>query len=324
MTDDALVQAAARAYIYGYPLLYNLDEIDKVVTGRGTMSITRSRGTPSPPFDRSSTTPPSSSARTTTPCTSSLPSTCRAVRCCSRCPTPPTGTTCCSSSTRGPTTSPTSADEVPARRQGRSRSCRRASSARSTTTRPSCTRRRPIVIIIGRIQVDGVADLPSVHAATGPVHAAPAPTRRRRWPASPHRADGVADASSGGSGSASRSAAFPPPAGDAPFVEALEHVRTDRADSPFVDPDPLAGRRVAGGPAGRRRHDRATGRRRAPVEWLDLSAKHYFDYNLDSFEVGTIDAPEWKIEDRRRPRSPARWLREPGCGVTTATRPATT
>ena len=33
-------------------------------------------------------------------------------------------------------------------------------------------------------------------------------------------------------------------------------------------------------------------------EWT--SAKHYFDYNLDHFEIGTIDAPEWKIEDRSK------------------------
>ena len=37
MADDSLVQVATRSYVYGYPLLYNLDEIDKVVTGRGTM-----------------------------------------------------------------------------------------------------------------------------------------------------------------------------------------------------------------------------------------------------------------------------------------------
>ncbi len=37
MADEQLVQAATRSYVYGYPVLYNLDEIDKVVTGRGTM-----------------------------------------------------------------------------------------------------------------------------------------------------------------------------------------------------------------------------------------------------------------------------------------------
>jgi hypothetical protein len=26
---------------------------------------------------------------------------------------------------------------------------------------------------------------------------------------------------------------------------------------------------------------------------------HYFDYNTDHFGVGTIDAPEWRIDDRK-------------------------
>ena len=38
MTDDQLVQAATRAYVYGYPLLYNLDEIGKLPSGRGTLA----------------------------------------------------------------------------------------------------------------------------------------------------------------------------------------------------------------------------------------------------------------------------------------------
>ena len=31
-----------------------------------------------------------------------------------------------------------------------------------------------------------------------------------------------------------------------------------------------------------------------------LSAMHSFDYNLDHLGIGTIDAPEWKIDDRRQ------------------------
>src|SRR4051794_21298555 len=38
MADDQLVQAATRAYIYGYPLLYNLEEIAKLPAGQGTLS----------------------------------------------------------------------------------------------------------------------------------------------------------------------------------------------------------------------------------------------------------------------------------------------
>ena len=30
------------------------------------------------------------------------------------------------------------------------------------------------------------------------------------------------------------------------------------------------------------------------------SAMHGFDYNLDYFEIGTVDAPEWKVADRTK------------------------
>src|SRR6218665_3051339 len=38
MAENELVQAATRAYIYGYPLLYNLDEIGKLPSGNGTLA----------------------------------------------------------------------------------------------------------------------------------------------------------------------------------------------------------------------------------------------------------------------------------------------
>ena len=34
----------------------------------------------------------------------------------------------------------------------------------------------------------------------------------------------------------------------------------------------------------------------SPEGWQ--SAMHIFDYNLDYYEIGAIDAPEWKIADR--------------------------
>lgn len=38
MADDALVELATRAYLYGYPLLYNLTEIGKLPAGEGTLA----------------------------------------------------------------------------------------------------------------------------------------------------------------------------------------------------------------------------------------------------------------------------------------------
>jgi hypothetical protein len=36
----------------------------------------------------------------------------------------------------------------------------------------------------------------------------------------------------------------------------------------------------------------------SPAGWQ--SAMHLFDYNVEFFEIGTIDAPEWKIADRQK------------------------
>ena len=53
-----------------------------------------------------------------------------------------------------------------------------------------------------------------------------------------------------------------------------------------------------GSPAGRERVEAAVhgGRRPSGNGWI--SSVHVFDYNLDFLEIGTIDAPEWKISDR--------------------------
>jgi hypothetical protein len=70
--------------------------------------------------------------------------------------------------------------------------------------------------------------------------------------------------------------------------------------SPYVDPDPeLAAALIAGQAAGQAKiEELATGGPPPADGWV--SAMHYFDYNLDHLGVGTIDAPEWRIDDRRR------------------------
>ncbi len=68
--------------------------------------------------------------------------------------------------------------------------------------------------------------------------------------------------------------------------------------SPYVDADPtLAAALVAGQAAGKAQLEGATkSGGGTPSGWL--VNPHVFDYNLDHFELGTIDAPEWKIADR--------------------------
>jgi hypothetical protein len=155
-----------------------------------------------------------------------------------------------------------------------------------------------IATIIGRVQINGDADAPAVHAlqdaftltsASQDVPAGvPRPDPRVRedlrwWEAL--RVD---------------LAAFPPPAGDAPMLELAATLGLTGAESPYVDPDPeLADALVAGAAAGQAQIEELTRGGVAPRNgWM--SAMHSFDYNLDHFGPGTIDAPEWRIADRRQ------------------------
>lgn len=88
-------------------------------------------------------------------------------------------------------------------------------------------------------------------------------------------------------------AAFPPSAAERAYQERFEPLGL-LADAPF-DPAQRAAL-VAGLTAGRERLESMTkGGDLAPSGWSTMA--HAFDYNRDWFEVGTIDAPEWKIAD---------------------------
>jgi hypothetical protein len=161
-----------------------------------------------------------------------------------------------------------------------------------------------VFTIVGRVQLNGEADLPAVHAlqdqftltplavrtggpAPAEVAGVPKPDPRpRRAPvvgAVPGRPDGV-----------------PPPAADKQLVVLAERFGATAAVSPYVDPDlGLAEVLVAGQQAGQARiEELAKGGGDAPGGWS--SALHLFDYNLDHLGLGTIDAPEWKIPDRAK------------------------
>jgi hypothetical protein len=162
-----------------------------------------------------------------------------------------------------------------------------------------------VFTIGGRVQVDGEADLPAVHAlqdqftltplavrAGGPAPAevagVPKPDPRVRDDLEWWERFRVA------------LAAFPPPAADKPFVALAERFGVTAAESPYVDPDPgLAEVLIAGQQAGRAKIEAlAKGGGDTPGGWT--SALHLFDYNLDHLGLGTIDAPEWKLPDRAR------------------------
>jgi hypothetical protein len=94
--------------------------------------------------------------------------------------------------------------------------------------------------------------------------------------------------------------AFPPPAGDREFVELAERAGLTGDASWLDDADPaLAAALTEGMAQGKALVESiASGQGTAPGAWT--SALHMFDYNTDRCGPGTIDAPEWKIADRKK------------------------
>jgi hypothetical protein len=156
--------------------------------------------------------------------------------------------------------------------------------------------------IVGRVQVDGEADLPAVQAlqdqftltplagGASPGQVAGAPKLDPRVPDDLRWWEQFRIAL----------AAFPPPLGDAPFLALAERFGATAAESPYVDPDPeLAELLAAGQQAGQAKIEELAGSGGgAAGGWT--SAMHMFDYNLDHLGLGTIDTPEWKIPDRTK------------------------
>jgi len=95
-------------------------------------------------------------------------------------------------------------------------------------------------------------------------------------------------------------AAFPPAEADRAYQQRFAPLGLLQIDdSPYADPDPDQGAALASGiSAGKDQLDELTrsGQGRQANGW-DMNL-HMFDYNLDHFEIGAIDGPQWKMADR--------------------------
>jgi hypothetical protein len=155
-----------------------------------------------------------------------------------------------------------------------------------------------IVVIAGRIQVDGAHDLPAVRALQDQFTLTPvseAEAAPEGVPAPDPRVGGELEW-----WERFRVAlrAFPPPSADAPFLQLCEQFGLTEPESPYVDVDPQQAAVLAeGAKAGEAKIEELMKQIHAsPEGWQ--SAMHLFDYNLDYYEIGAIDAAEWKIADR--------------------------
>ncbi len=93
-------------------------------------------------------------------------------------------------------------------------------------------------------------------------------------------------------------AAFPPAERDLPVQERLRPLGLLDPQSPYVDPDPaLAEALRAGLAANRESMETALHNDSSPAVNGWKLTYHLFDYNLDFFEVGALDEMAWKIED---------------------------
>ena len=155
-----------------------------------------------------------------------------------------------------------------------------------------------VVTIIGRVQINGAADAPAVHALQDRFTLTPLSADSGMSAGLPKPDARVGEELQWWEMLRVELAAFPPPAADAPMLAIAETLGLAASESPFVDPDPeLADALTAGERAGRAQIEAlAKGGPPPPSGWI--SAMHYFDYNTDHFGVGTIDAPEWRIDDR--------------------------
>jgi hypothetical protein len=152
-------------------------------------------------------------------------------------------------------------------------------------------------LVLGRIEVNGHADLPAVHALQdqfdltpfgepGPLQDIPEPdpgvSAELRW----WEQFRVA------------LAAFPPAEGDAPFLETAASLGLTDVESPYVRPAPDLAAALAEGQNQGEAMIEQLSKTSLRIERGWSSARHAFDYNLDHLGLGTIDAPEWKIADR--------------------------
>ena len=95
-------------------------------------------------------------------------------------------------------------------------------------------------------------------------------------------------------------AAFPPPSDEAEWLQQLAPLGLLNGSSPYINPDPqLAKTLLAAEQAAQAQLSLDIKSMGKPVNGWG-SVVHLFDYNNHYFQIGTIDSPQWRIADQRQ------------------------
>jgi len=164
--------------------------------------------------------------------------------------------------------------------------------------------------IVGRYAVFGEADVPATRTlmqdtwvtmlSRYPEQADTSQRRHGDWDLAPWNRD-VGDALTWWEKFRAWSQLFPPPAVEHGYIQKFEPLGLLAKDSLYVKPDPgLSQLLQAGQKAGQEFIETTSnaGGGETVNGWTMIT--HIFDYNMDSFEVGTIDKQEWKMVDRAK------------------------
>ncbi|MFC4564850.1 DUF1254 domain-containing protein [Nocardiopsis mangrovi] len=159
-----------------------------------------------------------------------------------------------------------------------------------------------IASIVGRFACNGEEDLARVASLQRRLTLTPIDGRRRPR-GIPPGTPGVASGLEFFERLRTWMAAFPPPKSDQAYQRRFVPLGLCDSVSPFVSPDPeRAAVLRAGLRDGQRRVEEAT----RPAPGADPGAwragLHLFDYNCEHLGPGTVDSPKWRIADRDRAR----------------------
>lgn len=152
-----------------------------------------------------------------------------------------------------------------------------------------------IGVIVGRWAVEGEADMPAVRRLQSGLTLA---TEGGPAGGLPPVAEGVSDDLAWFEGLRTYLHAFPPAERDRRYQERFRPLGVLDEESPFVTPAPEVAEALRSGlAAGRERLERGLHEADAPSQNRWSLSYHAFDYNLDFFEVGTLDDERWKLPD---------------------------